>query len=82
MGRRGGEAPISTAIWDMKYRLKELDGTPVDGTVEDTWRRVADALAAARRRQKSGANRFMRLWPIIGFSRPGAFWPVPGPGAG
>jgi ribonucleoside-diphosphate reductase alpha chain len=39
-------APIAEAIWDMKYRLKEADGTPIDGTVEDTWRRIARALAA------------------------------------
>ena len=38
--------PISSRIWDMKYRLKATDGTPVDGTIEDTWRRVARALAA------------------------------------
>ena len=40
-------APISQQIWDMKYRLKAADGTPVDGTVEDTWTRVAAALARA-----------------------------------
>ncbi|MFN3646157.1 MAG: adenosylcobalamin-dependent ribonucleoside-diphosphate reductase [Gemmobacter sp.] len=39
------DAPIAAQIWDMKYRLKEADGTPVDGTVEDTWRRIARALA-------------------------------------
>ena len=33
-------APIAAQIWDMKYRLKEADGTPVDITVEDTWRRI------------------------------------------
>ena len=38
--------PISSRIWDMKYRLKAADGTPVDGTIEDTWRRVARALAS------------------------------------
>lgn len=38
-------APISRQIWDAKYRLKNLDGTPVDITVEDSWRRVARALA-------------------------------------
>ena len=38
-------APIAEQIWDMKYRLKEADGTPIDGTVEDTWRRIARALA-------------------------------------
>ena len=40
-------APISRQIWDAKYRLKALDGTPVDATIEDSWRRVARALAAA-----------------------------------
>ena len=38
-------APIAEQIWDMKYRLKEADGTPIDGTVEDSWRRIAGALA-------------------------------------
>jgi ribonucleoside-diphosphate reductase alpha chain len=40
-------SPISHQIWDMKYRLHAADGTPIDGTVEDTWRRVAKAIAAA-----------------------------------
>ena len=39
-------APISGQIWDAKYRLKAADGTPVDLTIEDSWRRVARALAA------------------------------------
>ncbi len=39
-------APIAEQIWDMKYRLKEADGTPIDLSVEDTWRRIARALAA------------------------------------
>ena len=38
--------PISSRIWDMKYRLKAADGTPIDGTIEDSWRRVARALAS------------------------------------
>jgi ribonucleoside-diphosphate reductase alpha chain len=37
--------PIAEQIWDMKYRFKDAEGTPVDGTVEDTWRRIARALA-------------------------------------
>src|SRR5947199_8021094 len=40
-------APISRQIWDAKYRLKALDGMPIDLTIEDSWRRVARALAAA-----------------------------------
>lgn len=39
--------PIAEQIWDQKYRLKEFDGTPVDETVQDTWERIADALAEA-----------------------------------
>ena len=38
-------APIAEQIWDMKYRLKSGDGTAIDGSVEDTWRRIARALA-------------------------------------
>ncbi|MCC5992389.1 MAG: adenosylcobalamin-dependent ribonucleoside-diphosphate reductase [Rhodobacteraceae bacterium] len=39
-------APIAEQIWDMKYRLKQADGTPIDHSVEDTWRRIATALAS------------------------------------
>ncbi|MDO8421018.1 MAG: adenosylcobalamin-dependent ribonucleoside-diphosphate reductase [Parvibaculum sp.] len=39
--------PIAEQIWDMKYRLHGPDGTPLDLTVEDTFSRVANALAAA-----------------------------------
>ena len=38
---------LSHQIWDMKYRLKRPDGTPVDVTVEDSWARVARAAALA-----------------------------------
>src|SRR4051812_47596529 len=40
-------APISRQIWDAKYRFKGPDGTPIDATIEDSWRRVARALAEA-----------------------------------
>jgi ribonucleoside-diphosphate reductase alpha chain len=39
-------AAIAEQIWDMKYRLRAADGTTIDGTVEDTWRRIARAVAA------------------------------------
>ncbi|SNS32317.1 adenosylcobalamin-dependent ribonucleoside-diphosphate reductase [Antarctobacter heliothermus] len=39
-------APIAHQIWDMKYRLKQADGTPIDLSVEDTWRRIARSLAS------------------------------------
>jgi len=38
---------VSRNIWDMKYRLKAPDGTPMDRDVADSWARVALALANA-----------------------------------
>ncbi len=38
---------ISQTVWDMKYRLKAPDGTPLDRDLGDTWARVAAALARA-----------------------------------
>jgi len=35
----------SVDIWDKKYRLKTKDGTVLDETVDDTYKRVARALA-------------------------------------
>ena len=51
-------APIAEQIWDMKYRLKAADGTPVDGTVEDTWRRIARALAEVEKDPAQWEERF------------------------
>jgi ribonucleoside-diphosphate reductase alpha chain len=56
-------AAISQQIWDMKYRLKapahgNIPGEPVDKTIEDTWRRVADALAAPERDPARWSRRF------------------------
>ena len=38
-------APISKQIWDMKYRFQKADGSAKERTVEDTWHRIASALA-------------------------------------
>ena len=51
-------ASISQQIWDMKYRLKSADGAALDKTIEDTWRRVADALAAPEQDRDLWAGRF------------------------
>ncbi len=51
-------APISRQVWDAKYRLKTLDGTPLDRTLEDSWRRVARALAAPERDPAAWEERF------------------------
>lgn len=39
--------PISHDIWDMKYRLKPASGAAAEQTIEDSWRRVARAMAEA-----------------------------------
>ncbi|BBK40196.1 ribonucleoside-diphosphate reductase, adenosylcobalamin-dependent [Allostella vacuolata] len=51
-------AAISQQIWDMKYRLKGPDGAPVDRTIEDTWRRVAEAVAAGEADPAAWTARF------------------------
>lgn len=43
---------IATMIWRDKYQLKELDGTPIDKTPDDTWRRVAKALALGEKTEE------------------------------
>ena len=53
-------APIAETIWDMKYRLKAADGTPIDGTVEDSWHRIAKALAAVETDSALWASRFYK----------------------
>jgi ribonucleoside-diphosphate reductase alpha chain len=42
-------APIAEQIWDMKYRLKDADGTAIDQSVEDTWLRIATSLASVEK---------------------------------
>jgi len=51
-------APISRQIWGQKYQFKTADGTPVDHSVEDTWRRVAHALAAVEQQPELWEPRF------------------------
>ncbi|WP_212524111.1 adenosylcobalamin-dependent ribonucleoside-diphosphate reductase [Actibacterium sp. MT2.3-13A] len=51
-------APIAEQIWDMKYRFKEADGAPVDVTVEDSWRRIARALATVEKDPAAWEGKF------------------------
>jgi ribonucleoside-diphosphate reductase alpha chain len=41
----------SLDIWDKKYRLTAKDGTPLDRTMDDTYKRVARALADVEREE-------------------------------
>ena len=43
---------ISSQIWDMKYRFKAADGTPIDHDIPETWARVALAAARAESQEK------------------------------
>ena len=51
-------AAISQQIWDMKYRFKAADGTPIDRSIEDTWTRVATSLASVEKEPELWAKRF------------------------
>lgn len=41
----------SLDIWAKKYRLTAKDGTPIDQTMDDTYKRVARALADVEREE-------------------------------
>ncbi|MFZ2003628.1 MAG: adenosylcobalamin-dependent ribonucleoside-diphosphate reductase, partial [Stellaceae bacterium] len=56
-------ASISQQIWDMKYRLYAPANNagvrePIDKTIEDTWRRVATALASVEKDPTLWVERF------------------------
>ncbi len=53
-------SPLAQRIWDMKYRLKNEAGEPVDKTIEHTWRRVAKALAAPEDDPKAWTGSFFK----------------------
>jgi ribonucleoside-diphosphate reductase alpha chain len=53
-------AAISQQIWDMKYRFKSPQGEPVDKTIEDTWRRIAHAVAAVEKQPNQWHEIFYR----------------------
>ncbi|MCF3972053.1 adenosylcobalamin-dependent ribonucleoside-diphosphate reductase [Paracoccus salsus] len=51
-------APIAEQIWDMKYRMKDAEGQPIDASVEDSWRRVARDLARVEKDPAEWEERF------------------------
>ena len=52
----------SYEIWDTKYRLKRKDGSPLDLEIDDTYQRVARALAAQEREPEAWYEQF--LWAL------------------
>src|SRR5712691_11571816 len=78
-------ASISQQIWDMKYRLKgpangPIAGEPIDKTIEDTWRRVARALAAPEKDPARWEERFYQAMSDFRFLPAGRV--IAGAGAG
>lgn len=57
--------PASYDIWDKKYRLKAKSGAPVDGSVDETYQRVARALSDVEATDELRAHWFERfLWAL------------------
>lgn len=56
--------PASYDIWDKKYRLKSKDGTVIDQTIDDTYRRVARALAEVEAPEKREEWNEKFLWAL------------------
>jgi ribonucleoside-diphosphate reductase alpha chain len=73
-------ASISQQIWDMKYRLKGPDGAALDKTIEDSWRRIATALAEPEKEPALWAERFYQALENFRFLPAGRV--VAGAGAG
>jgi ribonucleoside-diphosphate reductase alpha chain len=64
----------------MKYRLKAPDGAAVDKTIEDSWRRIAAALAEPEADREHWAQRFYRIMEDFKFLPAGRV--VAGAGSG
>ena len=49
---------IAKKIWSEKYQFKSSDGSPIDETLDDTWRRVAKTLASAEKEPPLAEKKF------------------------
>ena len=60
---------VSEQIWDEKYRLKGRDGRVIDGSLEETFRRVAQAAATAEKKsaRKKWENLFFDIMTDLSF---------------
>src|SRR5215210_6070037 len=54
----------SLDIWDKKYRLAAKDGTPIDRSMDDTYKRVARALADVEREEVRAQWYEKFLWAL------------------
>lgn len=69
---------ISTFIWDAKYRFKASDGGNLDISIDDTWMRVARALAQAEpvHNPDTGVTRELRQQEFFKVMSKGYFSPA------
>jgi ribonucleoside-diphosphate reductase alpha chain len=64
--------PASRDIWDKKYRLKAKTGETIDQSIEDTYARVARALADVETTPEKREEWFARfLWALLNGAIPG-----------
>ncbi|MCC3752027.1 MAG: ribonucleoside-diphosphate reductase, adenosylcobalamin-dependent, partial [Halorhodospira halophila] len=68
MRQSAGDVPIQSAsldIWDKKYRLKTKTEEPVDGSIDETYQRVARALAEVEETEAKQEHWYERfLWAL------------------
>jgi len=50
--------PIAQEIWEMKYRFRSSGGDAAEQSIEDSWRRVADALAEPETEKERWSREF------------------------
>ena len=62
------EIPFQDAsmdIWDTKYRLKSKDGVALDGSIDETYQRVAKALSEVEKGSKKQEQYYAEfLWAL------------------
>ena len=63
--------PASLDIWDAKYRLAAKDGAKIDETIDDTYKRVARALAGVELESKQEQYFEEFLWALRSGAMPG-----------
>ena len=69
MAKKSTSKLVSEQIWDEKYRLKGRDGRAIDGTLDETFRRVAQAAAAVEKKsaRKKWETRFAEVMTDLTF---------------
>lgn len=55
-------SPISSFIWDLKYRHKTFNGSLLDHSIEDTWRRVAKTVASIEKDKKYWEQKYFNAF--------------------